>query len=407
MKTVRSFLAAILFIALSAAIVLPAVAGTDADPIDVIVYFERDETVNSGAAVENRPAAFYKVSRLLDITYECGCEPAVIARGDAEAVRAVSKIKGVEKTELLPDDLGCSEIFEDKLAWEQYLADDNDVIRFMVRYEEDDVGDFNPDGITWLNGTPTDLRTGEAKKKDLLAVEWPTGTKSVIFVPYDNTDTDDSVTEVELTDELRAVLDTAGDDDVFLFSVAWLYDGTPYIFDAGSPRRFAALARLLRKICFVDFAPDGGSVYVCGTKGDLYGAVFYSALGLVRADLLDPNDLAEPEKSEYEAELAEVGKLIAGPVPDETEESSSPDATEIGPVPEYIPGDTDGDGEITAADARLALRQAIDLEQYERGSREFLSADADGDGEVTASDARSILRVAIELDPYDALRVKK
>ena len=67
-------------------------------------------------------------------------------------------------------------------------------------------------------------------------------------------------------------------------------------------------------------------------------------------------------------------------------------------------GDVDGDGEITAADARLALRCSIELEKYERGSREFRSADVGSDGEVTASDARAILRVAIELDTETALR---
>ena len=61
-------------------------------------------------------------------------------------------------------------------------------------------------------------------------------------------------------------------------------------------------------------------------------------------------------------------------------------------------GDVDGDGCITAGDARLALRRAVDLEDFEPGSREYLAADADRDGAITAGDARMILRAAVELE---------
>ena len=68
------------------------------------------------------------------------------------------------------------------------------------------------------------------------------------------------------------------------------------------------------------------------------------------------------------------------------------------PTPELKPGDVDGDGEITAADARLALRRAVDLEDYAPGSAEFLACDVDKDGDVTAADARLILRAAVDLE---------
>ena len=71
---------------------------------------------------------------------------------------------------------------------------------------------------------------------------------------------------------------------------------------------------------------------------------------------------------------------------------------------QVVPGDVDGDHAKTAEDARLALRQAIGLEDYTPDSREFRAADIDGDGEVTADEARTILRVAIELDDETALR---
>ena len=61
-------------------------------------------------------------------------------------------------------------------------------------------------------------------------------------------------------------------------------------------------------------------------------------------------------------------------------------------------GDVSGDNEITAEDARLALRAAVGLESYAPGSAEFLAADATKDGEITAEDARLILRAAVGLE---------
>ena len=60
-------------------------------------------------------------------------------------------------------------------------------------------------------------------------------------------------------------------------------------------------------------------------------------------------------------------------------------------------GDVDGDGKITAADARLALRRAVDLETYAKGSAKYTACDMNGDGSVTAEDARLILRAAVGL----------
>ena len=67
-------------------------------------------------------------------------------------------------------------------------------------------------------------------------------------------------------------------------------------------------------------------------------------------------------------------------------------------VSDFMPGDVDMDKKVTASDARLALRRAVDLEDYAEGSPEFLACDVDKDGKVTASDARIILRVAVGLE---------
>ncbi|MCR5042023.1 MAG: leucine-rich repeat protein [Clostridia bacterium] len=59
-------------------------------------------------------------------------------------------------------------------------------------------------------------------------------------------------------------------------------------------------------------------------------------------------------------------------------------------------GDIDGDGQVTAADARLALRTSVGLEA--RAPRSDVAADTDYDGDVTPADARAILRHVIGLE---------
>ena len=63
-----------------------------------------------------------------------------------------------------------------------------------------------------------------------------------------------------------------------------------------------------------------------------------------------------------------------------------------------ILGDIDGNGQRESADARLALRASVKLENYEPGSPQFTAADADGDGVIEADDARTILRASVSLD---------
>lgn len=64
-------------------------------------------------------------------------------------------------------------------------------------------------------------------------------------------------------------------------------------------------------------------------------------------------------------------------------------------------GDIDGDGRISAADARVALRAAVGLSLLADEIQPF--ADADGDGSLTAADARLVLRAAVGLEPESAL----
>lgn len=59
-------------------------------------------------------------------------------------------------------------------------------------------------------------------------------------------------------------------------------------------------------------------------------------------------------------------------------------------------GDINSDEKVTAADARLALRAAVGLENLSPAQK--LAADVDFDKKITASDARSILRAAVALE---------
>ena len=62
----------------------------------------------------------------------------------------------------------------------------------------------------------------------------------------------------------------------------------------------------------------------------------------------------------------------------------------------YQKGDIDFDGQVTAADARKALRAAVDLDKLTEAEK--LAADMDGDGEITAADNREILRKSVGME---------
>ena len=59
-------------------------------------------------------------------------------------------------------------------------------------------------------------------------------------------------------------------------------------------------------------------------------------------------------------------------------------------------GDMDKDGKTTPADARLALRQSVGLEDYPEDA--LYRCDTDKDGSITPADARFILRLTVNLE---------
>lgn len=61
-------------------------------------------------------------------------------------------------------------------------------------------------------------------------------------------------------------------------------------------------------------------------------------------------------------------------------------------------GDTDGNGILTSADARLSLRHAVGLESLEPDAQ--IAADANNDGKILTDDARTILRACVGLERF-------
>ena len=89
-----------------------------------------------------------------------------------------------------------------------------------------------------------------------------------------------------------------------------------------------------------------------------------------------------------------------------TKEATPTDATPTDA--ELKPGDADGDGSVTSADARLALRASVGLTEkgdVEKDSTGYFACDVDGDGEITPTDARLILRASVGLE--DASKFSK
>ena len=77
---------------------------------------------------------------------------------------------------------------------------------------------------------------------------------------------------------------------------------------------------------------------------------------------------------------------------EKTAQIVSDDVICVGDETEAVPGDADGDGKVTAGDARKALRMAAHMETLT--GKNFVCADFDRDGKVTSADARRILRKA-------------
>ena len=81
---------------------------------------------------------------------------------------------------------------------------------------------------------------------------------------------------------------------------------------------------------------------------------------------------------------------VVDPTPDPTPTPVPTPTPNPTPMPE-VPGDVNGDGVVTAADANLAMRMALSLIEP------IAAADANGDGTISIADANIIMRWALNL----------
>ena len=80
---------------------------------------------------------------------------------------------------------------------------------------------------------------------------------------------------------------------------------------------------------------------------------------------------------------------------DPLKDNSASDDTASG---DYLIGDANGDGKITAADARIVLRISAKLDNIENYSLPTEALDVTADGKINAADARKILRISAKLE---------
>lgn len=114
--------------------------------------------------------------------------------------------------------------------------------------------------------------------------------------------------------------------------------------------------------------------------------------GTVIAVLADSENLTAAE-SESMTDVEETTVEDTTDVDETTTEAASEDTSEE--VVEIVYGDLNGDGEITAADARIVLRASAQLETLTDAQK--IAADVVKDGEIHANDARRILRLSAQL----------
>lgn len=143
-------------------------------------------------------------------------------------------------------------------------------------------------------------------------------------------------------------------------------------------------------------------VFVAGTVVAVFAdsAAFDLAAELTTEDATaeDMSEVASEVESEVASEVesevtTEAVEVESEEVSEEVSEEESSEATKT-----YLIGDVDFSGKVDAADARLTLRAAAQLEVFS-DLQLILANVVVPDSRITAADARAILRVSADLDP--------
>ena len=149
------------------------------------------------------------------------------------------------------------------------------------------------------------------------------------------------------------------------------------------------------KLRMVSFDKTGNydMIYCNEKNGNLYISFVYNDSNKLDAVKLFVITFEKTDGADYPKLTAEniAGTFIRSVAQDYITEYKD-DNSQSG----VILGDVDGDGRITAADARYALRISANLEKHD--DRRFKAADVNKDGFVTSSDARTILRISAGLE---------
>lgn len=146
----------------------------------------------------------------------------------------------------------------------------------------------------------------------------------------------------------------------------------------------------------------GFTTYTCSVCGDIYIADQTVPKGHIPGEWIV---IAVPVfgKSGIEQKKCQIcGEVLEEREISTTEASTKPESataeSTIKPPIYPVMGDTNGDGKITAMDARLSLRMSAKLDVPT--ASQLYAADVNGDGKITATDARKILRVAARLEKF-------
>ena len=128
-------------------------------------------------------------------------------------------------------------------------------------------------------------------------------------------------------------------------------------------------------------------------RGVKFGAVYYKDFGVnymtnMHSCLLEVGFISSAkDNNAFDTRLDDIAKAIV---------ISTMSVCGVDYAEPVVKGDVNGDGKVTASDARQALRASARLEKL--SDKQISAADMDNDGKVTASDARTILRKSAKLD---------